>query len=210
MRKVCKDEMQTNMSILSSLWKTLAWAFDPVQRLFNGNYWEVFVQTFGDLRNDTVLDLGCGTGEVLQYIHPRLYTGVDSNSSYVEFANRNFSDETRTFVLADVLQYHPSRRYSTVLLSNIAHHLSDSDMRTILDTMRASKCRTIIVVDGYPKKPFTSVLWWLDDVLAGGKYFRARKELIRVLSHRDTIIHQGEFQTRRSLYTYPYVVLKLR
>lgn len=199
---------QSSGGHIGRIWKKLSWAFEPVQELCNGNYWDMFIRNFGNFENETVLDLGSGTGEILRYIRPRYYTGIDSNYDYINYANRRFSTTRAEFIHADAIVYKPARIYSAAVLSNITHHISDYDLVSVLRKLKSSKIRKVVIADGYPKKPLFRLLSWLDDVLAGGKYFRTSGMLAEVCKN-FTAKDVGVFRSDRSLYVYPYIVLEL-
>lgn len=78
------------MKMISSIWTRLVRTFEPIQYFFNGNFWKVFVDKFGRFTGKNVLDIACGTGEILRYINPSGYLGIDINPYYIEFAQKRF------------------------------------------------------------------------------------------------------------------------
>jgi SAM-dependent methyltransferase len=64
-----------------------------------------------DAFNDTLLDIGCGVGDLYAYIQEviqcsePLYQGVDSDSSMLELAKGKFPELEDTFEQADILTY---------------------------------------------------------------------------------------------------------
>ena len=79
--------------------------------------------SLGDFHGRTLLDVGCGFGDFLDYlraqgIEPR-YTGIDICAPMIQRCRERFTDEAATFEVADVLEYAPARQYDYVVASGI-------------------------------------------------------------------------------------------
>jgi SAM-dependent methyltransferase len=85
-----------------------------------------------------VLDIGCGTGELLKYLPSRIhYSGWDISEAYVDSARAQFGSrgEFRCGVLSesDVASERP---YDVVIASAVLHHLDDSQVRSLAQLAR--------------------------------------------------------------------------
>jgi cyclopropane fatty-acyl-phospholipid synthase-like methyltransferase len=86
-----------------------------------------------------VLDIGCGTAELLTYL-PRVdYTGFDVSPSYIARARRRYGDRgtflCRSVSAADA----PSLgTFDLVLATGVLHHLSDEEARRLFALARAA------------------------------------------------------------------------
>jgi SAM-dependent methyltransferase len=73
----------------------------------------------GDLQGASVLDVGCGFGDLLTYLERKdvsvRYTGIDIQSSFVEEARRR--NPRSEFVCTDIEKFPPDRRFDYVLIS---------------------------------------------------------------------------------------------
>lgn len=204
------------MKFVSRLWARAVFIFDFVQYFFNGNFWEVFAEKFGHMARGAILDLGCGTGEMCRYIRPKSYLGIDLNSAYIQYARRRFNNKRFRFLVGDINQqscfqlhinqYSPEGVFDTAFLIGTAHHLSDSQILKLCKVIKKSRIKTFVVVDGMPVGTGSFLLSFLDRSLAGGKYFRERKELERLIKFNFKLRESGEFKAKRSFYRYPYVV----
>jgi SAM-dependent methyltransferase len=97
--------------------------------------WERFVSR--DVRakaGDHVLDLGCGPGDVLDYLPAVEYWGFDISAPYIEQARRRHSGRGQFFcklLTADDLSELPA--YDIVIASGLLHHLDDDDAVQLLE-----------------------------------------------------------------------------
>lgn len=77
---------------------------------------------------ETVLDVGCGKGELAGDLAARAgarVTGVDVNPRSLEFARSRFGAPGLQFVEADVYTWDPPQAYDVVVISNVLEHLRD-------------------------------------------------------------------------------------
>jgi SAM-dependent methyltransferase len=76
----------------------------------------------GDFRGRRLLDVGCGFGDFLAFLHERGihpdYTGIDLCEPMVARGRERFGEESR-FLACDVLEYQPDRPYDYVVASGI-------------------------------------------------------------------------------------------
>jgi SAM-dependent methyltransferase len=80
------------------------------------------------LPTDTILDIGCGTANILQAFKAGIYIGIDCNAGYIEEARRRFGDRA-TFHVASVDGVVPVEpgSFDTVLSIGVLHHLDDAN-----------------------------------------------------------------------------------
>ena len=75
------------------------------------------------LQGRTVLDAGCGFGDLLPFlldrgVRPR-YSGIDICPPMIERCQRRFPASARRFAISDVLDYRPKERYDHVIASGL-------------------------------------------------------------------------------------------
>lgn len=197
------------MNIFSKLWLSAASFFEPVQYFFNGNFWKVFVKQFGNFEKKKVLDMACGTGEITKFINPVKYLGVDVNKFYIDYAIKRNDKKNTRFALKDITKLGYLETFDTALLISAAHHLSDKQVRSVLNSVRRNKVKRLIIVDAIPKGWAANILKWLDAILGGGKYFRSPEQLESLVVLGGKVLGKGLFNAKGSFYTYFFISIKL-
>ncbi len=77
----------------------------------------------GDFNGRTLLDVGCGFGDLLAFlaerdVHP-LYTGLDICEPMIERCEARFPPGAGRFLVGDVLEHEPDQRYDYVVASGL-------------------------------------------------------------------------------------------
>jgi SAM-dependent methyltransferase len=77
---------------------------------------------------ERILDLGCGPGDVVAWLPPMDYLGLDLNPRYVRAARRRYGSRGR-FRQADVrsLAADDLGRFDVIIAIGVLHHLSDPE-----------------------------------------------------------------------------------
>lgn len=86
---------------------------------------------------DTVVDIGCGTGRILDSLPPRIqYYGYDLSEEYIRRARARYGQRA-SFECADVSDFALGPRRSgadVVLALGVIHHLDDPQVGRLIDT----------------------------------------------------------------------------
>ena len=83
---------------------------------------------------DKVIDIGCGSAEVLRYLPAVDYIGIDINADYIAFARRAYGDKG-TFLVGDTQSFRGDPRFKDadiVMAFGLLHHLDDQEARQCL------------------------------------------------------------------------------
>jgi SAM-dependent methyltransferase len=81
-----------------------------------------------------LLDLGCGTGELLEFLDDVDYVGVDLSEDYVARATHSFGDRAE-FHVGDVTSFEPREAsFDLAVAIGVLHHLEDAGARRLLAT----------------------------------------------------------------------------
>jgi len=84
-----------------------------------------------------VLDLGCGTGDILEFLPPVAYVGCDASAAYIARARRRFAQrgEFHCCALSDDLPV-AAASFDVVIAHGLLHHLDDEAAALLFRTAR--------------------------------------------------------------------------
>jgi SAM-dependent methyltransferase len=76
--------------------------------------------------SDCILDVGCGTARILNYLPVKRYVGIDNNQKYIVAARDRYR-ERGEFLVGDVddLSGIAGSRFDIIIASGILHHIND-------------------------------------------------------------------------------------
>lgn len=87
---------------------------------------------------ERVLDVGCGPGDILEYLPTVDYVGIDWSPEYIAMARKRFGDRGR-FEVADVghLKLAEEDKFDIVLGAGLLHHLNDESASALMTRIAA-------------------------------------------------------------------------
>jgi len=118
---------------------SLSWAYDVFQHAVGAERYRrrVVEEIIRPTPGQRILDIGCGTGEVLRYLPRVEYLGIDLSTHYIQSARDRFSDRGDFFVgKADDLQLPPNRKFEAAMALGLLHHLEDAEVERLFDAVR--------------------------------------------------------------------------
>jgi SAM-dependent methyltransferase len=132
---------------------------------------------------DRVLDLGCGTGAVLELLPKGVsYVGVEIDPNYVARARGQLGDRGE-FVCADLTAYDPKREFDAVVAYGVMHHLDDAGVSAACDVADRALIDDGRLLFAEPcRLPSQS---WLETTLMNhdrGRYIRTPERYVELLS----------------------------
>ena len=84
-----------------------------------------------------ILDVGCGTANILSYLPPVDYTGIDLNEKHIAFARQKFGDRGRFIVgnAADDLKQ-GEKTFDLISVAGLLHHLADDEAVSLFRSLK--------------------------------------------------------------------------
>lgn len=112
--------------------------------MWNNDYMQFLVEKVWNITDPVnIVDFGCGMGFIGVMLLPILpkgstYTGIDKGKTLLKEASKIFSSSPydATFIEADLLEYHPIRKYDIAICQTVLQHIPESIK--ILEKMRDS------------------------------------------------------------------------
>lgn len=89
-------------------------------------------------KNVRILDIGCGTGQIVKYLPKNVsYVGWDFNSNYINKAQNLFEKKNIDFVCLDIndSSLKSKDKYDFVFLAGVIHHLDDISVKKLFQTV---------------------------------------------------------------------------
>ena len=147
-------------------WNDQAATYDAAKQR-NDVYYRTLKESFSravpdDLRS-RVLDIGCGTGQILASLNPREGVGIDLSPRMIEIAGRQFQDRPNLRfenLHAGELAVREIGQFDCVISSDTLEHVDD--WRAVLVAMHAACRPDGLMVVSTPNPAWTFPLWVLE------------------------------------------------
>lgn len=154
-----------------------------------------------DPQMESILDLGCGSGEIARYLHESIYyTGIDTNEHFIHYANKTFGGDRRHFICADAFQVNDylKRKYKTLLLSMFIHHNSDQEILSLWNKLKDFIEKQVIVLEPTRSEPLdlrSKIYIALED----GKNVKTQRELEELFKDMNLTVTYKKVVRQRNL-----------
>lgn len=159
-----------------------------------------------------ILDLGCGTADILACIENELcYVGIDNNSRYIAENREKYEKRSNVkFYHTDLNQYAAKckKKYDLVLMMGVMHHISDDEVDKAMENIKKllDAGGEFVSLDPCYTEHMNPIAWILCR-LDRGKYVRTKAEWIELMSrHWKNIWHEE----RKDTLILPYSVIVFR
>ena len=135
---------------------------------------ERIVMKYLDYQNGMrILDFGCGVGLYAHLFSDEDYCGVDILPQYLSSA-RNRYPKKEFIDSKDLMQVAKKRPFDRILVLGVFHHMSDEEIKSVLQTFRSisSPDAKVVVLEAiYPENKF-DIPGWLLRKMDRGNYVR--------------------------------------
>ncbi|MBI3380329.1 class I SAM-dependent methyltransferase [Candidatus Gottesmanbacteria bacterium] len=74
-----------------------------------------------------ILEIGCGTGDILSFLKPKLGVGIDISSKMIDIARKKYPMENLHFVTSPIDSYKTQLQFDYILMADVVEHLTDID-----------------------------------------------------------------------------------
>lgn len=186
-------------------------AYRSFQRLVGGNIYERHVAEYIQPQpGEKILDIGCGPGDILEFLPGVQYTGFDISPEYIAAAKKRFGDKGR-FWCGDVgfAAIEQERgTFHAVLATGVLHHLDDERARKLFELAKLALRADgrLITYDGcFVPEQSRLARWVLQQ--DRGKFVRERDAYERLAA---TCFAKVEPSVRHDLLRIPYTHLIMR
>ena len=105
--------------------------------------------------DNSVLEIGCGNGDLLASISGKDKTGIDNSRECIELANHRYAGKGIKFLVMDAHEIKLTKKYDHIILSNLIESLED--IQSVFEQLKVC-CHqsTKIIIHSY--KPFWAPL----------------------------------------------------
>jgi SAM-dependent methyltransferase len=139
-----------------------------------------------DGQHTFVVDLGCGSAPLLDYVAPGRYVGIESSEIALGEARRRHAGPGRTFVLADLRDVPLAtwRGADVAVVSSVTHHLDDNAVVTFTRRVRDELAPgRFLLQDAEPTGILAPFVRAADD----GRHLRPRQDLLDLLAQDSRV-----------------------
>ncbi len=151
-----------------------------------------FRELLGDVKGRKVLDIGCGPGDDAEFFREGMYIGVDISADYINEANQSFGHIGQFFCTSvDNLDDLSLSNIDIFILKGVLHHLSDSQIVSMMEKFEKIKSKNAVVVTVDPV--FFDNQGWCERILArmdrgeGVRFENSYVQLVKPFSSKVTL-----------------------
>lgn len=148
--------------MLIHFWEKFPKIYDLIQILATGGFLKKVSGELKFMQNKSIMDIGCGTGTLVEYIQPKDYLGVDLNSDFIKLARKKYPEHDFK-VLNIVTQKFPEKKFNYIFIMNVLHHLTDMQIEKMFKKIKtAARFDEFVIVESKPRNFIGRVLGKFD------------------------------------------------
>lgn len=92
------------------------------------------LEKFCNLKNKNILDIGCGRGDLFDYLKKKKiksYTGIDMNKEFINFCELKYKNKNVNFLNKNFLDIKIKKKYDVVFMSGLLNLPFDNNFETL-------------------------------------------------------------------------------
>lgn len=180
--------------------------YNLFSKTISGNVFSVYVEKYvRPQKGDRILDIGCGTAEILSYLPKVEYVGLDINQDYIDYAKKRFGNKGKFFnqkVKIGLVEELSLFDFDLVLAKGVLHHLNDDQAIQLfnLSSMALKQGGRLITFDGCY---VNGQSWFTRFILSKdrGRYVRTKDEYLDLAAK---LFKNIQFSIHNDLIRIPY------
>jgi len=152
---------------------------------------------------DYILDLGCGPGDLVAYLPPVEYLGIDASDKYIQAARRRFAGKATFFCeQISTTTLKKTAYFDIVLALGLLHHLNDEEARQLFQVAMAALKPTgrLITLDGVFVENQSAMARWIISK-DRGQYVRSKEDYLHLAAQ---VFPKISVNIRHDLLQIPY------
>lgn len=123
-------------------------------RQLNRYYYDELVRilrkALGPVSSATVLDVGCGRGDILADLGPKSGVGLDFSSSTIEQAKSRYRDRPLEFHAVEFAGYEPPEPFDCVVAANVLEHLPPEGVAAFVEKLLRCARHSVVILGTEP------------------------------------------------------------
>src|SRR5258708_1358238 len=191
-------------AFIDLLYSASPFIYDLQLNFFNGNHFQKLKKKLNKIPTENILEIGCGTAPILKVFRPKSYVGIDIDEKFIKLAQKIYKNTNYSFSVGDARNIDAKTNFDMILFSHTTHHLSDNDIKKVIDRIKKISFSYLVIYDGKPISVFAPLLLRLDYNAAK---FRRAEEFIPLFEKDFKIEHIETFRSNRPFYEYPLLIL---
>jgi ubiquinone/menaquinone biosynthesis C-methylase UbiE len=166
--------------------------FNLFRRLLENNFGgeKDIIRKEMSIDNETVIDVGCGTGEFSVFFNRKTYVGIDINEHYIRYALRKHK---RIFKVmdAEVLNF-SDNSFDNAIVIGLFHHVPDERSFKILKEIRRvlKDHGNVLIMEDVKTRSKYNIIGKLVHRLDKGKFIRDPDEYAKIFSKYFNILKE--------------------
>lgn len=160
-------------------------------------------------KNIDVLDIGCGPGNMINYLSFNRYFGFDTDKKYIEFAKKKYLDCIFFCEKFTKLSLKKISKVDVVILFGVLHHISNDEVLDLIKNLKLAlkKIQKIIILDPVYVKNQNKIAKFLIDN-DRGDFVRTEKGYLDLFKKSRTTFTHKIYNQKIIPYTNIVTILK--